>query len=148
MKAKTHHQSGNGNGNGGAGDENGGGGSNSPSPPPSPRRRSSPSFCRRKLRTKQYSNLAGGVIFRWNLRYLLVLPMLYVSGLIMCVGPFSALVGHTPPPPGSLYRSDEIFRRLWTHIQFDNSSGLQVSFMPFFIVFIIFKFCFMEECGN
>ncbi|PON80839.1 O-fucosyltransferase [Trema orientale] len=129
MKAKTHYQNGNGNngngGNGAAGDESGG--SNSPSPPPSPRRRSSLSFCRRRLRSKPYSNLAGGVIFRWNLRYLFVLSLLYVSGLIMCVGPFSALVGQTPPPPGSVYRSDEMFRRLWNHIQYDNSSGLQLS---------------------
>ncbi|KAF4368617.1 hypothetical protein CsatB_008199 [Cannabis sativa] len=126
MKGKTHHQNGNGNGNGngGAGEESG---SNSPSPPLSPRRRSSLSFCRRRLRSKPYSNLASGMIFRWNLRYLFVLPMLYVSGLIMCVGPFSALMGQSPPPPGSVYHSDEMFRRLWNHIQSDNSSGIQLS---------------------
>ena len=140
MKAKTHYQNGNGNGNGGAIDESGG--SNSPSPPPSPRRRSSLSFCRRRLRSKPYLNLAGGVIFRWNLRYLFVLSLLYVSGLIMCVGPFSALVGlgQPPPPPGSLYRSDEMFRRLWNHIQYDNSSGLQVWLMGFSYIYIYIYF--------
>lgn len=45
----------------------------------------------------------------------------------MCVvGPFSALVGG-PAPPGSVYRSHEMFRRLWSDIQADNSSTIELS---------------------
>ncbi|KAJ4700618.1 O-fucosyltransferase family protein [Melia azedarach] len=109
-------------------------GSNSPSPPPSPRRHaSSVSHCRRRLRTKTNSfsrrdNLAVTVsfLFRRNFRYLAVLCLLYVSGLIMCVGPLSGLLGHTPIP-GLVYRSHEIFEKLWDDIQSDNSSAIELS---------------------
>ncbi|KAL5558353.1 hypothetical protein UlMin_034564 [Ulmus minor] len=107
--------------NGSASDGNS---SSSPSPPPSPPRRSNFPHSRRKLRSKP---LAGGILFRRNLRYLFLLPVLYVSGLIMCVGPFSSLVGYFRPLPGSVYRSDEMFRRLWTDIERDNSSGIELS---------------------
>ncbi|XP_060673771.1 O-fucosyltransferase 11 isoform X3 [Ziziphus jujuba] len=120
MKTKTHHH----NANGYASESSG---SNSPSPPPSPRRQySSFNHSRRRVRSKCQSTLAGGIIFRRKLRYLLVLPLLYVSGLLMCVGPFSALVGLSSPP-GSVYRSRETFQRLWPDIQFDNSTAIQLS---------------------
>lgn len=44
----------------------------------------------------------------------------------MCVGPFSGLVGHSPLP-GSVYRSHEIFQKLWADIQADNSSAIELS---------------------
>ncbi|XVE55390.1 hypothetical protein DITRI_Ditri03aG0154700 [Diplodiscus trichospermus] len=108
--------------------------SNSSSPPPSPpqpRLTRTLSQCRRRLRSKTYSlvrreNLSSGLNFRWNLRYLLVLPLLYVSGLFMCVGPFSGLLGYASVP-GSVYRSHENFQRLWDDIRFDKSSALQLS---------------------
>lgn len=140
MKTKTHHH----NANGYASESSG---SNSPSPPPSPRRQySSFNHSRRRVRSKCQSTLAGGIIFRRKLRYLLVLPLLYVSGLLMCVGPFSALVGLSSPP-GSVYRSRETFQRLWPDIQFDNSTAIQVllhGFLSLFVFFLFFIFfCFL-----
>ncbi|XP_021900750.1 uncharacterized protein LOC110816742 [Carica papaya] len=137
MKSKTHH-----NANANATNDNNvyncessesATNSNSPSPPPSPRRHSTngTSHCRRRLRSKTHSfsrqdALAAAVLTRRSLRYLLLLPMLYVSGLLMCVGPFSGLVGHSPLP-GSVYRSHEIFQKLWADIQADNSSAIELS---------------------
>lgn len=126
MKTKSHAH----NGNGSASD-NSGGGSSSPSPPPSPPRHSSLSYCRRRVRSKAHyaqslkESFGGGILLRRNLRYLLVLPMLYLSGLLMCVGPFSAIVGG-PAPPGSVYRSHEMFWRLWRDVEADNSSAVEV----------------------
>ncbi|XP_059433761.1 O-fucosyltransferase 10 [Corylus avellana] len=127
MKPKSHAHDGNGNASDASGN------SSSPSPPPSPRRHASISQCRRRVRSKaQYAqslkeSFGGGILLRRNLRYLLVLPLLYVCGLLMCVvGPFSALVGG-PAPPGSVYLSHEMFRRLWRDIQADNSSALELS---------------------
>lgn len=73
-------------------------------------------------------SLGGSILLRRNLRYLLVLPLLYVSsGFLMCVGgPFSALVGW-PTTPGAVYRSHDMFRNLWPHIHSDNSSAIQLS---------------------
>ncbi|GAV76213.1 O-FucT domain-containing protein [Cephalotus follicularis] len=109
-------------------------GSNSPSPPPSPPpppRHSSISRRRLRVRTKPHSqsrpeNLAVGFLFRRNLRYLLVLPLLYISGLLICVGPFSGLVGLFSPP-GSVYRSHQIFEKLWDDIRDDNATAIQLS---------------------
>lgn len=137
MKGKTHHH----NANGYASESSS---STSPSPPPSPRR--SFNHSRRRLRSKSHSTLAGGILFRRKLRYMLVLPLLYVSGLLMCVGPFSALVGQ-PAPPGSVYRSHETFQRLWPDIQFDNSTAIEVCFVGFstFSVLSSFVFGFLEN---
>ncbi|XP_031252616.1 O-fucosyltransferase 10 [Pistacia vera] len=135
MKSKPyshHHLSRqNSNGAGGYASESSNSGSNSPSPPPSPRRHATVSHYRRRLRTKTNSfslrdNLGVSFLFRWNFRYLVLLTLLYVSGLIMCVGPFSELIGF-PPVPGSVYRSHEIFEKLWDDIQFDNSSAIDLS---------------------
>ncbi|KAE8656311.1 putative naringenin-chalcone synthase [Hibiscus syriacus] len=119
------------------------GSNNSPSPPPSPPKpRLTPTLsqCRRRLRSKTKSfvrreSLGSGLNFRRNLRYLLLLPLLYVSGLLMCVGPFSGLLGYATVP-GSVYRSYENFQRLWDDIRFDNSSALQVFF--FFCILLLF----------
>lgn len=139
MKAKPYYHQQNtncaasGGGGGGYSSESSNGGSNSPSPPPSPRRHASISHSRRRLRTKSFSffrrdsfALTVSFIFRRNLRYLVLLCLLYVSGLIMCVGPFAGLVGHTPVL-GSVYRSHEIFGKLWDQIQSDNSSAIDLS---------------------
>ncbi|XP_010530190.1 PREDICTED: uncharacterized protein At1g04910-like [Tarenaya hassleriana] len=105
MKSKTHHQQ---NGNGGGGSDNGCR-SESPSPPLSPRRR-----------------VTRRLAIRRNLRYLLLLPMMYASGLLMCVGPFSGLVGWAPVP-GSVYRSPIIFQKLRDDIFADNSTAIELS---------------------
>lgn len=134
-KAKSHHHYNGGNGGGGGGSESSS--STSPSPPPSPRRNSSSiSHYRRKLRSKPMSVVAGFLVLRRFLRLLVVLPLLYVSGLVMCVGvgPFCALVSHTPHP-GSVYRSHEMFRQLWPHIQADNSTPIEV--LPFFFSLVV-----------
>ncbi|KAI9097939.1 hypothetical protein K1719_025710 [Acacia pycnantha] len=128
MKSKSHAHTGN-----GYASESGS--SSSPSPPRSPRRQSSIniSHCRRRLRPKALSHttyrlesFAAGIITRRNLRYFFLLPLLYISGFLMCVGPFSALMGHAPLP-GSVYRSQEIFQKLWPDIESDNSSAVELS---------------------
>ncbi|RYR34315.1 hypothetical protein Ahy_A10g049111 isoform C [Arachis hypogaea] len=133
MKSKTHSHGGNGHDTDGASATGGGGGGggscSSPSPPPSPRRHSGISHCRRRLRpVKSISNrslgtLAAGIMTRRSLRYFFLLPLLYISGLLMCVGPFSAFIGG-PPLPGSVYRSHEVFRHLWPAMESDNSSAI------------------------
>ncbi|XP_030443090.1 O-fucosyltransferase 10-like [Syzygium oleosum] len=97
--------------------------SSSPSPPPSPRRGSAVGHCRRRLRGRP--SLAAGVIRR-SARYLAALALLYLGGLLMCVGPFSSLVDLLLPPPGSVYRSHEIFHKLWPIIHSDNSSAIEL----------------------
>ncbi|XP_057469434.1 O-fucosyltransferase 10-like [Actinidia eriantha] len=71
-------------------------------------------------------SFVAGIFLRRGLRYLLVLPLLYFSGLIMGVGPFSVMM-HPRPLPGSVYRSHEIFLKLWDDIRFDNSSSIELS---------------------
>nr|XP_009757068.1 PREDICTED: uncharacterized protein LOC104209984 [Nicotiana sylvestris] len=82
------------------------------SPPTSPKNRQS---SRRRLRRR-------GSFRRRHL--LLVVPLLYFSGLISCVRPLFSLL---QPPAGAVYRSHEIFQKLWTDIQADNSSSIQLS---------------------
>lgn len=141
-KAKSHHHYNGGNGGGCGGSESSS--SNSPSPPPSPRRNSSSlvSHHRRKLRSKPMSVVAGFLVLRRFLRLLVVLPVLYVSGLVMCVGvgPFCSLVGHTPHP-GSVYRSHEMFQLLWPHIQADNSTPIEVLLLLLVSFFSFLVFC-------
>lgn len=60
------------------------------------------------------------------MRYLLLFPLLYISGLITCVGPISAFF-RTPTLPGSVYKSHQIFEKLFNQIQDDNSSAIQLS---------------------
>ncbi|ESQ33299.1 hypothetical protein EUTSA_v10003892mg [Eutrema salsugineum] len=117
MKSKIHHQP-NSN-NGVVGSENGSR-SESPSPPLSPSRR----VPRRQRRQTLFR--ASSFSLRRNLRYLLLLPMIYASGLLMCVGPFSALVGWVYIP-GSVYRSPEIYRKLRDDILSDNSTAVEFS---------------------
>lgn len=119
MKSKIHHQP-NGGNNGVVvtGNDNGCR-SESPSPPLSPNRR----LLRRQRR--QTLLRASSFSLRRNLRYLLLLPMIYASGLLMCVGPFSGLVGWIYVP-GSVYRSSEIYRILKDDMFSDNSTALEV----------------------
>lgn len=149
MKPKNNNINGNNNSNccsnGYSSDASNGSDNNSPSPPPSPPKpRLTPSLsqCRRRLRSKTKSfvrreNIGSGLNFRRNLRYLLLLPLLYIFGLLMCVGPFSGFWGYASVP-GSVYRSYENFQRLWDDIRFDNSSALQVFFLLARHLFITF----------
>lgn len=121
-------------------------GSSSPSPPQSPPRYASK--CRRKVRSKPHCYqplrelfVGGGFNFRFSFRHMVVLPLLYISGLIMCVGPFSSFVGQPPLPPGSLYRSHQMYNRLHRHIQSDNSSAIQVWASSLLTLLLGFIFC-------
>lgn len=116
MKSKIHHQPNS--SNGVVGSDNGCR-SESPSPPLSPSRR----VPRRQRR--QTLSRASSFSHRRNLRYFLLIPMIYASGLLMCVGPFSGLVGWVYVP-GSVYRSPEIYRKLRDDILSDNSTALEV----------------------
>ncbi|XP_065847048.1 O-fucosyltransferase 10-like [Euphorbia lathyris] len=129
-KAKAHNA--NAGNNGCSSSDGSGADSNSPSPPPSPRQyRRQLSQCRRRLRSKVQSHfrkenlLTSGIFLRWNSRYLLLLALLYVSGLILCVRPFSALL--QPSLPGAVYRSHELFLKLWPDISADNSTAIELS---------------------
>ncbi|CAL1362217.1 unnamed protein product [Linum trigynum] len=132
-KAKSHNAGGGGGGGGGTavseGDSN-----SSPSPPPSPPPPPPPRhFGRRRSRSSKFRKdsfpAAAGVFLRWNFRYLLFLPLLYISGLIMCVGPFSTalLALGRGSVPGAVYRSHELFERLWPDITADNSTAIQLA---------------------
>ncbi|KAI3803972.1 hypothetical protein L1987_32138 [Smallanthus sonchifolius] len=59
-------------------------------------------------------------------RYLFLLLLLFLSGMITFVGPLFAMI-YLSPLPGSIYRSHEIFQNLFTDIQSDNSSEIQLS---------------------
>jgi len=125
MKSKTHNGNGYANENGGGGGGGGGGSSSSPSPPRSPPRHSGVLHLRKRLRRTK--SLSAGIMTRWSLRYFFLLPVVYLSGLLMCVGPFpfTFFIGHAPLP-GSRYRSHEVFDHLWPEIDSDNSSFIEV----------------------
>ncbi|CAI0587240.1 unnamed protein product [Linum tenue] len=103
----------------------------SPSPPPSPPPPPPPSrhFGRRRSRSSKFrKDSFPAAALRCNFRYLLFLPLLYISGLIMCVGPFSTaiLALGRASVPGAVYRSHELFERLWPDIIVDNSTAIQL----------------------
>lgn len=59
---------------------------------------------------------------------MVAMSLLYVMGLVMCVGPLSVFVlGPVGSPPGSVYRSHEVFSKLWEDIHADNSSKIELS---------------------
>ncbi|KAA8546366.1 hypothetical protein F0562_002895 [Nyssa sinensis] len=123
MKPKTHYHA---TTNGYSSD------SGSSSPPISPRRQFSHRHCRRRrLPSKAHSfsrreSFLSGLFVGRSFRYFFLLTLLYVSGLIMCAGPFSAMIQFRPSP-GSVYRSHEIFQKLWHEIQSDNLSAIELS---------------------
>ncbi|KAL0326229.1 UNVERIFIED_CONTAM: O-fucosyltransferase 11 [Sesamum radiatum] len=48
-------------------------------------------------------------------------------GLVTCAGPLLTILHPPPPPlPGSLYRSQELFLKLWPEIQSDNASTVEL----------------------
>lgn len=97
-------------------------------------------FKHQRRRGKNFS-FAGIFRRRHLVRCLLLLPLvLYFSGVITCVGPLSAIL-HLPPR-GSIYRSHEVFEKLWPHIQSDNSSKLEVCALLFHFNSLIFIFHF------
>ncbi|KAL9688967.1 hypothetical protein QQ045_033396 [Rhodiola kirilowii] len=103
--------------------------SSSPSPPhspPSPRRQLNTPLLRRRSLSKSLSRPLAGMLLRRYLRYLVVLPLFYFSGLLMCVGSFSAFL-RSATPPGSVYRSHELFQKLWHDIEAGNQTKIELS---------------------
>ncbi|KAL8485518.1 hypothetical protein ACS0TY_027705 [Phlomoides rotata] len=86
--------------------------------------------CRRRLHLHCKNRHRGVVCFFYagksHKRYLLFLTILYILGLITCAGPLLTILHPPPPPPpGSLYRSHELFAKLWPEIQSDNASTVE-----------------------
>ncbi|CAA0827874.1 O-fucosyltransferase family protein [Striga hermonthica] len=86
--------------------------------------------CRRRLhlhlkhRHKGFFSLFTGIFHK---RYLLFLSIVYIVGLITCAGRLLAILHPPPPPPpGSLYRSQELFLKLWPEIESDNASVVEL----------------------
>lgn len=75
---------------------------------------------RRRVRSLSFASASRRHLLRY---FLLLLLVLYFSGLITCVGPLFAIL-RGPLPPGSIYRSHEVFEKLWPHIQSDSSSSV------------------------
>ncbi|KAL3845560.1 hypothetical protein ACJIZ3_002963 [Penstemon smallii] len=79
--------------------------------------------CKHRSRGVFYFFITG--IFQG--RYLLFLTILYIMGLISCAGPLlSFLHPPPPPPPGSIYRSHELFIKVWPEIMADNASTVEL----------------------
>ncbi|KAL3353696.1 hypothetical protein AABB24_018426 [Solanum stoloniferum] len=91
---------------------------NNSSPPTSPRNRQN---CRRRLRRR------GSFAMLHRRNFLLLVSVLYLTGLISCVGPLFSLLQYSGLSTGAVYRSHEIFQKLWTDIEADNSSSIQLS---------------------
>lgn len=53
----------------------------------------------------------------------------------MCIGPFSGLVRFSPVP-GSVYRSHQIFEKLWSDIHSDNATAIEVRFSLSLLLFV------------
>ncbi|KAK4708370.1 hypothetical protein R3W88_029295 [Solanum pinnatisectum] len=88
------------------------------SPPTSPRNRQN---CRRRLRRR------GSFAMLHRRNFLLLVSVLYFTGLISCIGPLFSLLQFSGLATGAVYRSHEIFQKLWTDIEADNSSSIQLS---------------------
>ncbi|KAJ8551224.1 hypothetical protein K7X08_000594 [Anisodus acutangulus] len=73
--------------------------------------------CRRRLRRR------GSFAMLHRRQLLLFVPLLYFTGLISCVRTLFSLL----QSPGAVYRSHEIFQKLWSDIEADNSSTIQLS---------------------
>ena len=82
----------------------------------------------------------AGIVLRRRrcLRYWLILPLLYILGLLICARPLSLFF--FPVLPGSLYRSHEIFQKLRHRILADDSPALQVFSPPPSFDFFILQF--------
>ncbi|KAL0351443.1 UNVERIFIED_CONTAM: O-fucosyltransferase 11 [Sesamum calycinum] len=87
--------------------------------------------CRRRLHLHCKHRRRGVFCFFFtgifHERYLIFLTILYIMGLVTCAGPLLTILHPPPPPlPGSLYRSQELFLKLWPEIQSDNASTVEL----------------------
>ncbi|KAM3238415.1 O-fucosyltransferase 10 isoform X2 [Capsicum annuum] len=88
------------------------------SPPTSPSNRKN---CRRRLRRR------GSFAMLHRRNVLLIVTVLYFTGLISCVGPLFSLLQYSGLATGAVYRSHEIFQKFWNDIEADNSSTIELS---------------------
>ncbi|CAN4121074.1 unnamed protein product [Withania somnifera] len=88
------------------------------SPPTSPRNRQ---HCRRRLRRR------GSFAMLHRRHFLLLVSVVYLTGLISCVWPLFSLLQYSGLATDAVYRSHEIFQKLWTDIEADNSSTIELS---------------------
>nr|XP_010930931.1 O-fucosyltransferase 10 [Elaeis guineensis] len=87
--------------------------------------------CRRAVKSKARddssdSSAAVELLCRLRMPVFFVVVMLYVVGFLLCAGSVSMLM-HPPAAPGSVYRSPELFKKLWPEMQLDNSSGVDLN---------------------
>ncbi|KAK4429687.1 O-fucosyltransferase 11 [Sesamum alatum] len=87
--------------------------------------------CRRRLHLHCKHRRRGVFCFFFtgifHERYLVFLTILYIMGLVTCAGPLLTILHPPPPPlPGSFYRSQELFLKLWPEIQSDNASTVEL----------------------
>lgn len=129
------------------------------SPPPSPRFRpgrskrlsfsassvssgssTNPKSSNKKLQTEHFVYFVLYAVLKRR-GVLLFAPLLYISGMLMYMGSLSLEGGSgfgrmsfkQPPPPGSRYRSSEVFENLWPFMQLDqsnNSNALMTAWNP------------------
>ncbi|KAG8378308.1 hypothetical protein BUALT_Bualt08G0123900 [Buddleja alternifolia] len=88
-------------------------------------------ICRRRLHLYCKPRRRGAFYFFFtgisHKNYLLFLTILYIMGLITCAGPLLTILHPPPPPlPGSIYRSHELFTKLWPEIQSENASTVEL----------------------
>ncbi|KAF9599901.1 hypothetical protein IFM89_001847 [Coptis chinensis] len=85
----------------------------------------------RRLRSKSFkgttkTSFLANILLRKKFRLFLIIPLFYISVLFTCLGAFFPIMNPSPLP-GSVYRSPEVFDKLWPQIQSDNASALEMS---------------------
>ncbi|XP_043705180.1 O-fucosyltransferase 9, partial [Telopea speciosissima] len=105
------------------------------SPPSSPKflhcRNNSIGFGTRGPKVQSVGEWLAYIVLSTVLRrrgLLLFAPLVYISGMLMFMGSFSfegsssgVVVDQSPPPPGSTYRSPQVFETLWPFMQLDGN---------------------------
>lgn len=86
---------------------------------------------------------------------LLCAPLLYISGMLLYMGTVNfdvsfknaVVVVHKRPPPGSVYRSPQVFQKLWPFMEAEsNGTDHGVLFSVYYSLVLIFIFyvCFCD----
>lgn len=89
----------------------------------------------RRRSHRRRENLKIVTFFRRRIfRYLILLVLLFLSGMITFLSPLFTMF-YPSPSPGSIYRSHQVFQNLLSDILSDDSSQLQVCYC--FLVLLI-----------
>lgn len=70
---------------------------------------------------------------------LLFAPLLYISGMLLYMGTFGfdgGRGGKEVAPPGSVYRSPQVFEKLWPHMQAENNGSSNLVNLLIFLVLL------------